>query len=37
MEYLSDKSIKKTDSIERWKKYLNEDNQDVLFLGIIKE
>ena len=34
-KYLNDKSIKKSKLINEWKKYIDEENQDVLFIGIV--
>lgn len=34
-KYLNDKTIKKSKIINRWKDYIEEDNQDVLFIGIV--
>ena len=34
-DYLNDKSIKKSGLISEWKKYLEKDNQDVLFIGVV--
>lgn len=34
-KYLKDKTIKKSKLTNEWKKYLEEGNQDVLFIGVI--
>ena len=34
-KYLNDKTIKKSDSTKEWKKYIDKENQDVLFIGIV--
>lgn len=34
-KYLNDKTIKKSKLINEWKKYIEEDNQDVLFVGVV--
>jgi len=36
-KYLNDNTIKKSNSINEWKKYIEDDSQDVLFIGIVKE
>lgn len=34
-KYLKDKAINKSKLVNEWKKYIEEDNQDVLFIGIV--
>lgn len=34
-KYLNDKTIKKSKAINEWKKCIEEDNQDVLFIGVV--
>lgn len=36
-KYLNDKTIKKSESINEWKKYIEEGNQDVLFIGVVNK
>ena len=33
--YLNDNTIKKSKSINAWKNYMEEGNQDVLFIGVV--
>lgn len=35
MKYLNNKSVKKSKLTKEWKKYLEEENEDVLFIGIV--
>lgn len=34
-KYLTDETIKKSKLTTEWKKYLEDDNQDVLFIGVV--
>ena len=36
-KYLNYEAIKKSKLISEWKKYIEEDNQDVLFIGIVNQ
>lgn len=36
-QYLNDKTITKPELLTKWKKYIEEDNQDVLFIGIVNK
>lgn len=35
IKYLNNKSVKKSKLTKEWKKYLEEENEDVLFIGIV--
>ena len=34
-KYLQDNSIKKSNFINEWKKYVEDENEDVLFIGVV--
>ena len=34
-KYLNDNTIKKSDFTKEWKRYIDKENQDVLFIGIV--
>ncbi len=36
-KYLNDKTIKKSKLINEWKKYVEEGNEDVLFIGVVNK